>query len=94
MPNRVFARRKFRDIIFGMGRTHKEQLELANEIEAAKSKIREAFTTLLQSGGKLGNLEVDAAASEARAKALETAYQTRDGVKLYLKDGSWCLVRP
>jgi phosphomannomutase len=59
-----------------------------------KSQILNKALTLFTEGGSLGaDLIVDVARSNAEAHALKDEFHTQDGVKLYLTDGSWVLVR-
>ena len=59
-----------------------------------KSQILNKALTLFTEGGSLGtDLIVDVAGSNAEANALKEVFHTQDGVKLYLTDGSWVLVR-
>jgi phosphomannomutase len=59
-----------------------------------KSAILNKALTLFSEGGSLGpDLVVDVARSNVEAQALIADFHTQDGVKLYLTDGSWVLVR-
>jgi len=58
-----------------------------------KSAILDLFRELRNKGGDLGGFAIDQLTSEEVAKDLKTHYGTEDGVKLYLKDGSWVLIR-
>lgn len=57
-------------------------------------EITQAFQELQRSGVKIGGLKIDRAKSEGNSLALEKAYQTRDGAKLWFTDGSWLVMRP
>ena len=59
-----------------------------------KSQILNHALQLFSEGGSLGaDLFVDVARSNQEAQALQKGFHTQDGVKLYLTDGSWVLVR-
>lgn len=71
--------------------------ELAIKTDQGKA-ILEGFAQLRESGGEpdglqIGGLKVDVAKTRAVAEALQSHFHTKDGVKLYLEDGSWVLVR-
>jgi phosphomannomutase len=66
------------------------------EISLKTDKAQEIlayFKTLYAEGGILAGQHIDLAATHQASDTLFLHYQTRDGVKLYLKDGSWVLVR-
>lgn len=56
--------------------------------------ITSYFQDLQRKGGNIGGLEIDAQKSEERAQNLEKHHGTRDGAKIWFKDGSWMGTRP
>jgi phosphomannomutase len=59
-----------------------------------KTQILNQAHSLFSEGGSLGpNLVVDVPRSQSEAQALTRVFHTQDGIKLYLSDGSWVLVR-
>ena len=60
----------------------------------AKQVIIEHFSQLAQQGGELlPGLSIDTETTEAKASQLQQHFGTRDGIKLYLNNGGWVLVR-
>ncbi len=63
-------------------------------IKTAKgSEIMDHFSQLREKGGKVAGLAVDVPQSQQAAQALQREFGTQDGVKLYLENGGWLLVR-
>jgi len=59
-----------------------------------KSDILADAQELLDNGGSMGSaFVVDVPTSQASAKNLKAVFGTQDGVKLYLQDGGWVLLR-
>jgi phosphomannomutase len=56
-------------------------------------EIMKHFQSLQGKGGSIAGFEIDTTQSTKAPDALESKYHTRDGAKLYLKDGSWLLIR-
>jgi len=56
-------------------------------------EIMQHFQSLQGQGGNIAGFEIDTNLSTSAPNALEAKYGTRDGAKLYLKDGSWLLIR-
>lgn len=56
-------------------------------------EIMKHFQSLQSKGGEIAGFEIDTQQSTSAPNALESKYGTRDGAKLYLKDGSWLLIR-
>lgn len=66
--------------------------ELGVKTEHGKD-IMAYFQGLQSQGGPISALEIDTTKSQQSSNALEQKYGTRDGAKLYFKDGSWLLIR-
>lgn len=66
--------------------------ELGVKTEHGKD-IMAHYQDLQARGGQIAGFEIDTAQSTASADALEKKYGTRDGAKLFFKDGSWLLIR-
>lgn len=66
--------------------------ELSIKTPSGKA-ILEHYEKRLKTGGVLGHIPIDRGRSDRSAEALERRYGTTDGVKLYLEDGSWLLIR-
>lgn len=66
--------------------------ELGVKTERGKDVLAH-FEELRQTGGDVAGFPVDAERSRQAVQALESKYGTRDGVKLYMQDGSWLLIR-
>jgi phosphomannomutase len=59
-----------------------------------KSSILEKAHTLLEEGGSMGgDIHVDVAMSQASRHAMKHHFGVEDGIKLYLNNGSWVLLR-
>lgn len=58
-----------------------------------KDALAEYFAKLAKTGGKFNGVEIDVETTQKKAAALQEKFHTTDGTKLYLKDGSWILVR-
>ena len=66
--------------------------ELGVKTERGKAVLAH-FEELRQNGGDVAGFIVDSERSRASVDALQKKYETRDGVKLFLQDGSWLLIR-
>jgi phosphomannomutase len=67
-----------------------------NELAIKTPKGKDILSDFLKKAshpGTLGNFVVDVEKTQQEAEALEKHFGTRDGAKLYFKDGSWALVR-
>ncbi len=66
--------------------------ELGVKTERGK-EIMTHFQGLQGQGGQIAGFDIDTEKSTASSNALEQKYGTRDGAKVFLKDGSWLLIR-
>jgi phosphomannomutase len=66
--------------------------ELGVKTEQGK-KIMAHFQSLQGKGGQIAGFDIDTAKSMASSDALEKKYGTRDGAKVFFKEGSWMLIR-
>jgi phosphomannomutase len=66
--------------------------ELGVKTERGKD-IMAYFQGLQKQGGNIAGFDIDTDKSTASSDALEQKYGTRDGAKVFFKDGSWLLIR-